>query len=99
MVSARGGNTIGGYKYLADWEKSPEIRVLVPPYSPADLLDQKLSGEVVVDAQITEEGKVGGIWLVSAVPDIFGNLATASIRQWQFDPIPVKIRIVLQFRP
>jgi hypothetical protein len=36
---------------------------------------------------------------VSAVPDIFGNLATASIRQWQFDPIPVKIRIVLQFRP
>jgi TonB family protein len=96
---ARGGDHNVGYQLFADSEKRPGITVLVPPYYPADLLDQKLSGEVVVDAQITEEGKVGGVWLVSAVPDIFGNLATASIRQWQFDPIPVKIRIVLQFRP
>ena len=45
------------------------------------------------------EGKIGGVWLVSSMPDVFGSLATASLRQWQFDPIPAKIRIVLQFKP
>jgi hypothetical protein len=49
--------------------------------------------------QVTEEGKAGGVWLVSAVPEVFGNLATASVREWKFDPTPAKIRIVLKFIP
>jgi hypothetical protein len=50
--------------------------------------------------QVNEEGTVGGIWLISAMPDIFGTLATASVREWQFEKsIPAKIRVVLRFTP
>ena len=64
-----------------------------------ELIDEKISGEVVVDAQITEEGRIAGLWLVSANPDIFGGLATAAIREWRFEKMPAKIRIILQFSP
>ena len=89
------------YRLLAteDTQSKPQIMAMIPPYYPPDLIDQKLAGEVVVDVQITEEGRVGGVWLVSAMPEVFGNLATASIRQWQFEPIPAKIRVVLEFKP
>lgn len=96
---ARGTDQNVRYQLLSDSENQPRVKNLVPPYYPAELLDQKLSGEVVVDVQVTEEGKAGGVWLVSAMPEVFGNLATASVREWQFDPIPVKIRIVLEFKP
>jgi TonB family protein len=80
-------------------DREPELRTVVPPYYPAELADQKLSGEVVVDVQVTEEGKAGGVWLVSAMPELFGTLATSAIREWQFEPLPEKVRVVLQFRP
>ena len=98
-VYAQGADHNVRYQLLSDSESAPRVTALVPPYYPPDLLDEKLSGEVVLDVQITEEGKVGGVWLVSAMPEIFGNLATASVRQWQFDPVPAKIRLILQFNP
>jgi hypothetical protein len=52
-----------------------------------------------MDVQVTEKGEVAGIWLVSSNPDIFGGLATAAIRQWHFESIPAKIRVVLDFTP
>jgi hypothetical protein len=87
------------YELLSAADNRPQVTTLIPPYYPPDLIDEKLPGEVVVDAQITDEGKVAGVWLVSAMPDIFGGLATASVRQWQFEPVEAKIRIVLQFKP
>jgi len=53
----------------------------------------------VIDVQITDEGKVGGIWLVSAMPDVFGSLATASVRDWEFEGVSGKVRVVLGFNP
>jgi Protein of unknown function (DUF1570)/Gram-negative bacterial TonB protein C-terminal len=88
-----------GYELLSDSDKQPSVTRIAAPYYPIELLDQKLSGEVVVEVQVTEEGKVGGIWLVSAMPDIFGSLATASLRDWQFEAVPAKIRVVLRFNP
>jgi TonB family protein len=87
------------YQLSSDSELQPELRTVVPPYYPADLSEQKLSGEVILDVQITEAGKAGGVWLVSAMPDLFGTLATSAVRQWEFEPLPVKVRIVLQFTP
>jgi len=71
----------------------------VAPYYPEELLEQKLTGEVVVDVQITNEGNVAGIWLVSATPDIFSSLATTAIRQWKFEAVAAKIRVVMEFKP
>ena len=87
------------YSLLSESENQPHIQTFVPPYYPVDLLDQKLAGEVVIDVQVTEDGKVAGIWLVSAAPDIFESLATVAVREWRFDPVPAKIRIVLEFKP
>jgi TonB family protein len=88
-----------GYELESDSETRPRVSHVMAPYYPPELLDQKLSGEVVLDVQITEEGKVGSIWLISAKPDVFGGLAAASLRQWEFEPIPAKIRVVLHFQP
>jgi len=88
-----------GYELLSDAADRPRVAHVVVPYYPAELITQQIAGEVVLDVQITEEGKVAGIWLVSAMPDIFGNLATASVREWHFEPIPAKIRVVLKFHP
>jgi len=33
------------------------------------------------------------------MPDVFGTLATAAIREWKFEPEAAKIRIVLTFLP
>jgi TonB family protein len=87
------------YELSSDSESQPELRTVVPPYYPAELTEQKLSGEVILDVQITEAGKAGGVWLVSATPDLFGTLATSAVRQWEFEPLPVKVRVVLQFTP
>ncbi len=85
------------YELLAEAGQRPHIETFVAPYYPPELIDEKISGEVVVDVQITAEGKVGGLWLISANPDIFGGLATAAIREWRFEGTPAKIRIVLRF--
>jgi len=88
-----------GFDLLSDSDKQPRVTRVVAPYYPLELLDQKLSGEVVVEVQVTSEGRVGGIWLVSAMPEIFGSLATAPLRDWEFEPVPAKIRLVLGFNP
>jgi TonB family protein len=87
------------YQVLSASDRQPDLRTVVPPYYPRELADEKLSGEVVVDVQVTEEGKAGGVWLVSSMPELFGTLATAAIREWEFERLPEKIRVILQFKP
>jgi len=88
-----------GYELLSGSEKRPSAIRVVTPYYPPELLDQKVAGEVVLDLQVTEEGKVSGIWLISSTPEVFGGLAAASLRQWEFEPVSAKIRMILRFKP
>jgi TonB family protein len=87
------------YELMSESDAMPAIKKAAQPFYPAELQDQKVAGEVVVDLQVTDEGRVGGVWLVSSTPDVFANLATSAVREWQFDPVSAKIRIVLRFRP
>lgn len=96
---AQGANENFKYQLLSELSSGPRIEMFVPPYYPIELREQKLAGEVVVDIQLTDEGKVGALWLISADPDIFGSLATAAVREWRFEAIPAKIRVVLEFSP
>jgi len=70
------------YEVMSEAENRPRVAHVVVPYYPPELLAQKIGGEVVLDVQVTEPGKVGGIWLISSTPEIFGNLATALLRQF-----------------
>ena len=87
------------YDLLAETGNRPRLEKFVAPYYPAELVNGKVSGEVIVDVQISDEGKAAGLWLVSANPEIFGGLATAAIREWRFENIPAKIRVILRFSP
>ena len=88
-----------GYDLLSLSEKQPRAIHVVTPYYPPELLSERVSGEVVLEVQVTDEGKVGGVWLVSASPEIFESLAAAAVREWEFEPINTKVRIVLRFTP
>ena len=98
QLYAQGSEDHVRYRLSSDSDQ-PQVTMFVAPYYPAELLEQKQPGEVVLDVQVTNAGTVGGIWLVSAIPDIFGTLATAAIREWKFEPLPAKIRVVLEFLP
>jgi hypothetical protein len=94
-----GGNRGVNFDLQSDSDKHPRVSRVVTPYYPQELLDEKVSGDVVMDVQVTDEGKVGGVWLVSATPEIFSTLATSAVRQWEFESIATKIRVVLKFQP
>ncbi len=87
------------YDLFSESESEPRVERFVAPYYPLELTEQKVSGEVVVDVQVTSQGDVGGMWLISAMPDVFATLATAAIREWKFAAEAAKIRIVLTFLP
>jgi tetratricopeptide (TPR) repeat protein len=87
------------YELLADSSREPRVNGVVAPYYPTDLIADKISGEVVLDVQVAYDGKVGGIWVVSAMPELFGNLAATAVRDWEFERTPAKIRVVLKFTP
>jgi Gram-negative bacterial TonB protein C-terminal len=87
------------YDLFSESENQPRVERFVAPYYPLELTEQKASGEVIVDVQITSQGDVGGMWFISAMPDVFATLATAAIREWKFEPEATKLRIVLTFLP
>jgi TonB family protein len=84
---------------MADSATGPRLQSFIAPYYPRELLEQKSAGKVVMEVEVTDKGAVAGVWLVSAEPDVFGTLATSAVREWRFEPIPSKIRVVLDFTP
>jgi len=96
---ASGREPNAAWELLADSATGPRLETFIAPYYPSDLIQQKSAGKVVMEVQVTERGEVAGLWLVSADPDVFGSLATAAVREWRFEPIPSKIRVILDFKP
>jgi TonB family protein len=87
------------YTLLAESQPTPGIQAIVAPYYPEELRNERIGGEVILDLQITDLGDVGGIWIVSSKPDVFESLATPAVRQWKFEGVTAKIRVVLEFVP
>ncbi len=100
-LSPYAGNAVDNLKYelMSQSATGPQVQRFVQPYYPADLLHEKQAGKVVLDVQVTDQGRVAGVWLISSVPEVFGSLATEAVRSWEFEAIPSLIRVVLQFVP
>jgi TonB family protein len=96
---ANGREPNTAWELMTDSAGGPRLQTFIAPYYPPELLEQKSSGKVVMEVQVTDKGDVAGVWLVSAEPDVFGTLATSAVREWRFEPIPSKIRVVLNFAP
>ena len=100
MISyAHGDGDHFKYELLSPSGSGPNVRTLVAPYFPDELLNQRVRGKVVVDVQVTETGEVAGIWMISALPEILGDLATAAVHDWKFNGPAGKIRVTVQFIP
>jgi hypothetical protein len=96
---AHGREPNTAWELLTESARGPRLQTFIAPYYPPELLTQKSAGKIVMDVQITEKGDVAGVWLVSAEPEVFANLATSAVREWRFEPIPGKIRVILNFQP
>ena len=96
---ARGDGDHFKYELRSATGAGPRVQTLVAPFFPQELLTQRLGGEVVVDVQVTDNGEVGGIWLISATPEIFGDLAITAVHDWKFESAPGKVRVALRFIP
>ena len=94
-----GGGLNVRYQLFAESQPAPQVQTMVEPYYPDELRQDRVSGQVVLDLQVTGTGQVNGVWLVSAAPDVFGGLGTEAVRQWKFEPMAARIRVVLEFTP
>jgi TonB family protein len=99
LLYAHGSGLNTTWELLSESAAGPRMDIFIAPYYPPELLEQKTSGKVVMEVQITESGDVAGVRLISSEPEIFGTLATAAVREWRFEPIRSKIRVILDFRP
>jgi TonB family protein len=96
---ANGQEPNTAWELLTDSAGGPRLETFIAPYYPRELIEQKSAGKVVMEVQVTDRGDVAGVWLVSADPDVFATLATAAVREWRFEPIASKIRVILDFKP
>ena len=87
------------YELLSPSGSGPRVENVVAPFLPPELLNDRKPGRVVMDLQISETGEVGALWQISATPEIYSGLAISAVRDWKFDAVPGKIRVVFQFIP
>jgi TonB family protein len=87
------------YELFTDSALTPGLHANNPPYYPEELLADRVGGRVVVDLQVADDGAVAGLWLVSATPDVFASLATTAVRQWRFEPMAARVRVIFDFVP
>jgi hypothetical protein len=87
------------FELLCESGTGPKAVDVHAPFFPEELLKERLRGRVVVDVVISDTGEVSGLFLISSVPEIFSVLATSAVRDWKFEPIAGKVRVVLQFIP
>jgi hypothetical protein len=99
ITYAHGDGAHFKYELQSPGGQGPNVRSLVAPYFPDELLNQRVRGRVVMDVQVTEAGEIAGIWMISALPEILGDLATSAVHDWKFTAPAGKIRVIVQFIP
>ncbi len=87
------------YDLLSASGSGPRVQNVVAPFLPPELLEERKPGRVVLDIQVSETGDVGALWQISATPEIYSGLAISAVRDWKFDSVPGKIRVIFQFIP
>lgn len=88
-------------------ETRPELKKKVPAVYPAYARPLRIEGTVIIDALISEKGKVIETEVVQGIPNAVGfdQAALKAVRQWKFEPATVKgikvrvwIRVAVEFK-
>jgi TonB family protein len=71
--------------WLAPEEAEGRLLTRVEPKFPAEALNSHLSGTVILEVQVAEDGTVSNIRTLSGDP-LLANAATDAVRQWRYQP-------------
>jgi protein TonB len=92
---------------LTDDMKMPELVTKIDPIYPSDARDAGVDGKVVVQAVIRENGTVGDVQVLTAVPGwpSLDRNAVEALREWKYRPamkdgypVSAYFTVVIQFR-
>ena len=67
----------------------------VTPLSPT-AENQRLSGDVVMDVTIKEDGTVDQVSVIDGDPAL-AEAATTAVKEWRYQPLAVEGKLVLKF--
>ena len=85
----------------------PEIVTKIDPMYPTDARDARVDGKVVLQAVIRENGTVGEVQVLTAIPGwpSLDRSAAAAVQQWKYrpalkdgHPVSIYFTVVIQFR-
>ncbi|MFN8095989.1 MAG: energy transducer TonB [Vicinamibacteria bacterium] len=76
----------------------------VPPVYPADALQARVQGVVILECVIGEDGRIARVKVLRGVP-LLDQAATEAVRQWEYEPtvidgvpVPVIVTVTVNFR-
>jgi protein TonB len=76
----------------------------VKPIYPANLVDAKIAGKVLMKATIAVDGTVRDVQVIKSVQPDLDNAAVEAVRQWLFDgtllncaPVEVTMNVSIDF--
>jgi TonB family protein len=86
-------------------ELPKEVHTLIPAY-PEELRQQGIQGQVALQVTIDEKGNVIGVKVAKSLHPYLDFAAVQAVRQWKYEPavrdgqpIPVTVRLVMNFDP
>lgn len=89
------GKPIAGSKELPASSQPDETRLIhrVDPEYPEEARNKNIQGAVVLDVQVLENGRVGGIEIASGEP-VLSQAAIRAVKQWRYRPFAIDGRPV-----
>lgn len=87
---------------LRDVTKRPTPARAIPPSYPSELKSKGISGEVIVEVIVSENGEITNARVIKATHQQFADAAMAAVVKWQMHPgqlngTPVKCRVQMPF--
>lgn len=97
--------TVDGYYRVGRDVYAPHVIKRVEPSYNATARRDGISGIVIIEAKIDENGKVRDTLILKDLPDNLGQAAADAIRQWEFTPgvrdgkpVPVIFNLTVDFK-
>ena len=106
VAATAGGQTPSTVYTPGDGVSLPQVTRQVGPQYTSEAMANRIEGNVVLDAVVLSDGKVGDVSIIESLDSIYGldKNAIAAMKQWEFKPgmkdgkpVAVRISIVMKF--
>lgn len=87
-------------------DENPQPLRTPPPEYPAELKQDNISGIVLLDVVVTDDGRVDSAEVVKSTAEAFNAPTLAAVKTWRFRPgkvegrpVSVRLRLPVKFSP